>query len=53
MTRMEKLSRRDFVISAATATGGLLVGLTVPGYAAEFADKTWATDSADPREVNA
>ena len=48
-----KLSRRDFVISAATATGGLLVGLTVPGYAAEFADKTWAADSADPREVNA
>lgn len=53
MTRHEKLSRRDFVISAATATGGLLVGLTVPGYAAEFADKTWAADSADPREVNA
>lgn len=53
MTRHEKLSRREFVISAATATGGLLVGLTVPGYAAEFADKTWAADSADPREVNA
>jgi isoquinoline 1-oxidoreductase beta subunit len=53
MTRHEKLSRREFVISAATATGGLLVGLSVPGYAAEFAGKTWAADSADPREVNA
>lgn len=53
MTRQEKLSRRDFVISAATASGGLLIGLTVPGYAAEFASQTWAIDSADPREVNA
>src|ERR1700761_4691038 len=47
------LSRRDFVVSAATATGGLLVGLTVPGTAAEFASQTWASDNADPREVNA
>ena len=53
MTKHEKLSRRDFVISAATASGGLLVGLTIPGYAAEFAKETWAIDSADPREVNA
>ena len=53
MTKHEKLSRRDFVISAVTATGGLLVGLTVPGTAAEFASQTWASDNADPREVNA
>jgi isoquinoline 1-oxidoreductase beta subunit len=53
MTAMKRLSRRDFVISAATATGGLLVGMTVPGQTAEFAKQSWAADSADPREVNA
>ena len=47
------LTRRDFVITAATASGGLLVGLTLPGQAAEFAKQSWAEDSADPREVNA
>jgi len=47
------LSRRDFVVSVATASGGLLVGLTLPGYAAEFAKQSWAADSADAREVNA
>ncbi|HEY4275831.1 MAG TPA: molybdopterin cofactor-binding domain-containing protein, partial [Rhizomicrobium sp.] len=51
MTRT--LTRRDFVVTAATASGGLLVGLTLPGQAAEFARQTWAEDSADPREVNA
>ncbi len=53
MTKAMLQSRRQFVVSAATATGGLLIGLTVPGYAAEFAKQSWATDSADPREVNA
>jgi isoquinoline 1-oxidoreductase beta subunit len=47
------LTRRDFVVSAATASGGLMIGLTVPGAAAEFAKQSWAEDSADPREVNA
>src|SRR6185437_8653095 len=52
MTKM--MGRRRFVISAATASGGLLVGLTLPGYAAaEFAKQSWAADSPDPREVNA
>ncbi len=49
----KSLTRRRFVISAATASGGLLVGLTLPGYAAEFATQSWAADSADAREVNA
>ena len=53
MTKMEKLSRRDFVITAATASGGLMIGLTVPSAAAEFAKQSWAVDSADAREVNA
>jgi isoquinoline 1-oxidoreductase subunit beta len=47
------LTRRRFVISAATTSGGLLVGLSLPGYAAEFAKQSWAADSADAREVNA
>ncbi len=51
MTRT--LTRRRFVVTAATASGGLLVGLTMPGQAAEFARQTWAADSADAREVNA
>jgi isoquinoline 1-oxidoreductase beta subunit len=51
MTRT--LTRRHFVVTAATASGGLLVGLTMPGQAAEFARQTWAADSADAREVNA
>ncbi len=53
MTKAMLQSRRQFVVSAATATGGLLVGLTVPAEAAEFAKQSWAVDSADPREVNA
>ncbi len=53
MTTAKKLTRRDFIVTAATASGGLLVGLTVPGYAAEFAEPSWAADNADPREVNA
>ena len=47
------LTRRRFVISAATASGGLLVGLSLPGYAAEFAKQSWAADNSDAREVNA
>src|SRR6202012_3151651 len=53
MTKSLLQSRRQFVVSAATATGGFLVGLTMPAYAAEFAKQSWAADSADPREVNA
>ncbi len=30
-----------------------MIGLTIPGYAAEFAEPSWAADGADPREVNA
>jgi isoquinoline 1-oxidoreductase beta subunit len=47
------ITRRRFVITAATASGGLLVGLAIPGQAAEFAKQSWAPDIADPREVNA
>jgi isoquinoline 1-oxidoreductase beta subunit len=47
------ITRRRFVISAVTASGGLLVGLSIPGHAAEFAKQSWAADSADAREVNA
>ena len=57
MTRHEKLSRRDFVISAATASGGLALGLFVPGFPAlaapAYKNPAFAGDAADPREVNA
>src|ERR1700759_3205498 len=46
-------TRRQFVLSAATATGGLMIGLSVPAHAAGFAKQGWAADNADPREVNA
>ena len=50
-------SRRQFVVSAATATGGLLVGLVVPGFPAlaapAYKNPAFAADGADPREVNA
>lgn len=50
-------SRRQFVVSAATATGGLALGLLVPGFPAfaapAYKNPAYAGDGADPREVNA
>ncbi|HWF65545.1 MAG TPA: molybdopterin cofactor-binding domain-containing protein [Rhizomicrobium sp.] len=55
MTKLQ--SRRQFVVSAATATGGLALGLFMPGFPAfaapAYKNPAFAGDAADPREVNA
>src|SRR5690242_18313701 len=57
MAKMKKFSRRDFVVSAATASGGLALGLSMPGFPAfaapAYKNPAFAGDAADPREVNA
>ena len=49
MTKTIEKFRRDFVISAATASGGLMIGLTIPSAAAEFAKQSWRHATAPMR----
>ena len=57
MTNAKLQSRRQFVVSATTATGGLALGLLMPGFPAfaapAYKNPAFAGDVADPREVNA
>jgi isoquinoline 1-oxidoreductase subunit beta len=57
MRNGKKISRRQFVVSATTATGGLALGLLMPGFPAfaapAYKNPAFAGDVADPREVNA
>ncbi|HKD48942.1 MAG TPA: molybdopterin cofactor-binding domain-containing protein [Rhizomicrobium sp.] len=50
-------SRRQIVVASATLTGGLALGLFIPGAARaavpELEARYWANDTPDPNEVNA
>lgn len=51
------VSRRQVILTGATLTGGLALGLFIPGTAKaaapELEARYWAQDAPDPREVNA
>ena len=51
------VSRRQVILTGATLTGGLALGLFIPGTAKaaapELEARYWAQDAPDPREVSA
>ena len=51
------ISRRQILLAGATLSGGLALGLFIPGTARaaapELEARYWADDAPDPREVNA
>jgi isoquinoline 1-oxidoreductase beta subunit len=46
------LSRRQFIVAAATAAGGLAIGIA-PARALPIAARPWSPETADPREFDA
>ena len=55
--RTADLSRRQILVTSATLTGGLALGLFIPGAARaavpELEARYWANDAPDANEVNA
>ena len=49
------LSRRQFIVTALTATGGFALGIAMPGRAraASLATTPWSTETAPDGEINA
>ncbi|HEV7960592.1 MAG TPA: molybdopterin cofactor-binding domain-containing protein, partial [Rhizomicrobium sp.] len=56
-TAPKDISRRQILVTGATLTGGLALGLVIPGAARaavpELEARYWANDAPDPNEVNA
>src|SRR5579863_27368 len=56
-TAAQDFSRRQILVTGATLTGGLALGLIIPGAARaavpELEARYWANDAPDPNEVNA
>jgi isoquinoline 1-oxidoreductase beta subunit len=56
-TATRNLSRRQILVTGATLTGGMALGLFIPGAAQaavpELEARYWANDAPDPNEVNA